>query len=258
MLNQPFHDFLYHFYQSPRGRSLLTQEQVLIDSCVSKVFGFYLVQLGISSDQNILKKSRVNRNFVIDEFKPNTLPHDFIQADLDYLPISKDSVDVVLLPHTLEAVKDPYHLLRQVDHMLVPEGHVLITGFNPLGCQILRHRLGQDRKHFKQANLVQEKRVIDWLNVLGYDIIKINYSSMSCTSSAKTSKLLKWLETWLDNLGIDLGNVYCILAQKRVGSPTPVGLNWRLANWLPIKKGRITASTNRTQTNVKRTQNAKS
>lgn len=251
MQNQPFHDFLYHFYQSPGGQSLLNQEQALIDNCLAKLFGYYLVQLGISCEQSLLINSRVSRNFVIDEFKSDTLPHDFIQADLDYLPISNDSVDVVLLPHTLEAVQDPYHLLRQIDHMLVPEGHVLITGFNAFGCQIIRHRFGEDRKGFKQANLVQEKRVIDWLNVLGYDIQKINYSSMSCTSSVKTSKILSVIERWFDSLGIDLGNVYCILAKKRVGSPQPVGLNWRLANWLPMKKGRITA-TNRTQNNAKR------
>lgn len=242
MQNQPFHDFLYHFYQTPKGQSLRQQEQALIDSCIAKLFGFYLVQLGISCEESILGTSRVGRNFVIDESKPETLPHDFIQADLDYLPISSDSVDVVVLPHTLEAVKDPYHLLRQVDQMLRPEGKVLITNFNPYGCMTLRLRMGEHSKGFKQANLVPDKRVIDWLNVLGYDIEKINYSSVSCKAMVKRGKLAEFGEKWLDRIGIELGNLYCILATKRVASATPVGLNWRLSNWMPMKKGRVSVT----------------
>lgn len=250
MQNQFFQSFLYEFYQTPKGCSLLLDEQLLIENALSKVFGYYLVQLGITCERNLVSSSRVSRKIITDAHLPETLDpallNEFVQADIDYLPFQTDAIDAVVMPHTLESVEDPYHLLRQVDKMLVPEGHMLITGFNPLGCQIIRQRLGENREAFKQANLVKEQRVVDWLNVLGYDIEKISYSSLSCVTKEpetyKPSEFLMTLENWMDKIGIDLGNIYCVLAKKRVASPTPVGLNWRLANWQPIKKGRIIAN----------------
>lgn len=250
MRNLAFQTFLSRFYQTPKGLSLLNDEKLLIDRSLAKVFGYYLVQLGITCDEDLTKNCRVSHKVFADLAFPKYLTpetiQEFVQADLNYLPFRNDSIDAVVMPHTLEAVSDPYHLLRQVDKMLVPEGHILITGFNPFGCQIIRQKLGENRQSFAQANLVKESRVVDWLNVLGYEIEKVTYSSLSCVTkdieTYQPSRFLLSLEHWMDKVGLDLGNVYCVLAKKKVGSPTPVGLNWRLAPWQTVKKGRIIAS----------------
>ena len=56
-----------------------------------------------------------------------------IRADYDALPIATNSVEAVLLPHTLEHAARPHELLREVDRVLVGEGNVVICGFSPLG-----------------------------------------------------------------------------------------------------------------------------
>lgn len=251
MQNLPFQKFLSDFYQTPKGRSLLTDERLLIEKSLEKVFGYYLVQLGISSNEDLIQNSRISRKVIADSVFPTHLSaekvQEFVQTDLNYLPFKDDSVDAVVMTHTLESVSDPYHLLRQVDKMLVPEGHILITGFNPFGCQVIRQKMGENRLIFKQANLVKESRVVDWLNVLGYQIQKISYSSLSCVTkdiaTYQPSRFLLAMEYCMDKVGLDLGNLYCILAKKKVGSPTPVGLNWRLAPWQTVKKGRVIANT---------------
>lgn len=239
MTNPPFQTFLYRFYQTEKGRALFRQEKHLVDQALAQVFGLYLVQLGITSSQSMLENSRVGFKLVTDQDHLACDGMEFVQSDIDYLPFKADTIDVAVMPHTLETVPDPYHLLRQVDQMLIPEGHLLITGFNPLSCQTMRNRVGEYRRAFKQANLLRAHRVIDWLNVLGYDIEMVNYSSISCLSREEHDMGWQWVERiegWLNRAGFDFGNVYCILAKKRIASPTPVGLNWRLSNWLPMKK----------------------
>ncbi|MPQ75785.1 class I SAM-dependent methyltransferase [Hydrogenovibrio sp. JE_KL2] len=250
MQNLTFQTFLSRFYKTPKGLSLLNDEKLLLERSLEKVFGYYLLQLGISCEDDLVQNSRVSRKVFADAIRPAHLSSEKIQAfvltDLNYLPFKDDSIDAVLLPHTLESVSDPYHLLRQVDKMLVPEGHVLITGFNPFGCHVIRQKFGENSQIFKRANLVKESRVVDWLNVLGYEIQKISYSSLSCVTkdieSYQPSGFLLMLEHWMDKVGLDLGNVYCIVAKKKVGSPTPVGLNWRFAPWQTVKKGRVIAN----------------
>lgn len=259
MTNPPFQTFLYRFYQTEKGRALFRQEKHLVDQALAQVFGLYLVQLGITSSQSLLDNSRVSFKVVTNPESLRIDGADFIQSDLDYLPIKADSTDVVFMPHTLESVVDPYHLLRQVDQMLIPEGHVLISGFNPVSCQVMRNRLGENRHAFRQANLLRAHRVIDWLNVLGYDIEMVHYSSISCLAREEHDLGWRWVERiegWLNRAGFDFGNVYCILAKKRIASPTPVGLNWRLSNWLPMKKRRamVTNRVNRRGRNAHRMQ----
>jgi hypothetical protein len=52
----------------------------------------------------------------------------------------------VVLPHALELARDPHHALREVERVLVPEGRVVISGFNPASLWGLRQRAGRMRR----------------------------------------------------------------------------------------------------------------
>jgi SAM-dependent methyltransferase len=239
-----FQQSLQKWFQTPTGQALLQQERALIEKAIPNLFGYYLVQIGAAypSPESLLDASRIPHKVLLDQqhtLYPGML---FVQADLDYLPVQKESVDVVFLPHTLESVEDPYHLLRQVDRMLVPEGHIVITGFNPYGCAILRQRVKASKTNFKEAHLMKMERIVDWLNLLGYDIELAQYSQVTCLGlgEGEQSVSYRWMEKFergLEKMGMHLGNVYVLVARKRVDSPKPVGLDWRLANWLPVNKG---------------------
>ncbi len=232
MTNQTFQMFLSHFYLTEKGSRFLKEEQALLSHSLNRVFGYFIVQIGKTTGQDLLKESRINFKVLVDQSLPNEHANEYIQADIDYLPFKKESIDAVFIPHTLEAVSDPYHLLRQIDKMILAEGHLIITGFNPLGSQIVSARFGEYRREFKQAHFIKESRVIDWLNLLGYDIECVHYQN----------KNKNFFLSFLKKIGIEFGSVYLILAKKRVESQTPVGLNWRLSNWLPVKKGQAVAN----------------
>lgn len=240
-----FQQSLNHWYSTGPGRAILAQEKALVDSAIQNLFGYFLVQLGVPSSANLIASSRIKYKLLIDpslEYESTQAlkdPHcHLIRADLDYLPIGKEKADVVLLPHTLEAAADPYYLLRQVDSMLVPEGHVVITGFNPYGCFIMRHRWFKRDRVFDQAKLETSQRIKEWLQVLGYDIQIQRYSSVTCfvqrSSKGGTIRLVEWFERRLSGLGLQFGNAYCLVAKKRVDSPTLVGSKWQMPRWMAI------------------------
>lgn len=268
-VNKGLQQFLRQWYETPAGSLLYQQERRLLEQGIGQLFGYYLVQLGCPAELDWLQASRVSQKLVLDEMLPgaaynrqkavesvyenkqetqNHTVH-FALADLDYLPLAKESIDVMLLPHTLESVQDPYYLLRQVDGVLVPEGHIVLTGFNPFACGIIKNRLGKQGKSLRQANLVRSRRVIEWLEVLGYEVEDVNFSTISCyADSAEDNSFLGWrslerLEAALNRVGLQFGNVYCIVARKRVDSPRLVGLSWKSQRWFNWgKAGQLAAN----------------
>ncbi|WFE68419.1 methyltransferase domain-containing protein [Thiomicrospira sp. R3] len=248
MQTHRFQAFLREWFSSRVGAALFAQERDLVEKELARLFGYYLLQIGHISSSGILSTSRIKNKIIIDDQALFTAEQ-LVVANLDFLPFKAESVDVIVMPHTLESVPDPYHLVRQVDSILRSEGALVITGFNSIGCTVLRSRLGSARKDLRKAHFINMHRIIDWLNLLGYEIKVAKHGPISCLANRK-GRLDSWFwntierfERWLDKVGIHFGNVYIIVAKKRDITPKPVGLDWKLANWLPLSnKGRVAAS----------------
>ena len=258
-MSQGFQQFLRQWFQSSPGRVVYNQEKLLVDKAVENLFGYFLVQLGCVSKENLAQKSRIACKVLVGE----TLAQEsavkvginWVQAELDFLPIGKDKADVVFLPHTLETVDDPYYLLRQVDTMLLPEGHIVLTGFNKIACMPLRLKYFSNLSGFKQAKYRRANKIKEWLEVLGYEVKAVKYSPVMCfTANEKYTvwaKFIEKIETGLKTIGLDFGNVYCLVAKKRVDSPTLVGLKWHLPKWQGVRNGSATNGTAVSTQNIK-------
>ncbi len=66
-----------------------------------------------------------------------------VWCDLLDLPFEAQSVDLLVMPHTLEFARDPHRLLREAERVLVPEGQLIILGFNSLSLWGARQSLGK-------------------------------------------------------------------------------------------------------------------
>lgn len=245
-MQQGFQQFLQRWFLQPSASEILSAEQRLIDAQLENKFGYYLLQVGRICEQDLLAKSRIKTKIIVDKnftscplpsFQQSHTQPDLVVADLDFLPFKTESFDLILMPHTLETVADPYHLVRQIDSILRAEGKLLISGFNPWSWQILTNKLLRKDPEFAQAHLIKMHRIIDWLNLLGYDIKVASYAP----SKGLLAKMLQ-------KLRLPQGAVYILLAEKRVASSMPVGLDWKLANWLPVRKGvRVVANSQPTK-----------
>lgn len=245
-MNQGFQFFLRQWYATQQASTLLEQEGVLVEKGLKNLFGYFLIQLGNAAPISFLNGSRVKHKVLVDNIiqtpHPSFLGVDYVQADLNFLPVAKESTDVVFMPHTLELAADPYLLLRQVDAMLVPQGHLVMSGFNPYGCAIMRFRWQAKNGPLRKANLIRLKRLAEWLEVLGYDIKWQAHAPVYCFGKREVNraglvmwffKTLEWCENKLSLVGLEFGNVYCLVAQKRVDAPKLVGKRWHTPSWMP-------------------------
>jgi SAM-dependent methyltransferase len=210
------HNSLPEWLASPAGQYLCAWEQTYFDRAVADVFGFHALQLGFPSLDG-LQANRMPYRWLACDTHPEPWPlgRDLVLCNYEALPFPDASLDVLVLPHTLELSYDPHATLREVERVLVPEGRVVICGFNPNSlwglsktCQRGFHEVG----HF-----IGQGRLRDWLKLLSFEV---ESTSFGCYRPAvKTDRWLQRL-AWMDEAGVRwwpiFGGVYGMVAVKRV------------------------------------------
>ncbi|HXF80779.1 MAG TPA: methyltransferase domain-containing protein [Usitatibacter sp.] len=156
---------LQDWFSTPLGTYLLEKEQAYLDDVTPDIFGFHALQLGLPR-VDLLRASRIAHRVRIASFD-----HPDLFARSHELPIATQSIDMVLLPHVLEFASEPHAVLREVDRMMMPEGRLVIMGFNPWSLWGLRSALGPSRKDIPwNGHFMSLLRVKDWLALLGFEV----------------------------------------------------------------------------------------
>jgi len=160
------------WFMSPLGARVLREEAVLAMQALDNVFGFELLQVGAwGPDRPLLAGARTQHTTLL---APDLRPGVTLCAPLDSLPFRSDSIDAILLPHTLELVEDPYTVLREAERVLTGQGCLLICGFNPFSGWGARHVFSQyfGRPAFPPGTqrMLSERRLRDWVALLGFDV----------------------------------------------------------------------------------------
>lgn len=214
----------------PLGDWVLACEKRILARFSANLFGYYLLQVGgFPLDDDYLQECPVRLKVRIDMQPTALATGPFIQARAEYLPVATDSVDVVVLPHTLDFASDPHQVLREVERVLIPEGRLLLTGFNPWSLWGLwRLFLGRGGKLPWQGNFLAYTRIEDWLNLMGFDI---EYSEFRIfrppIKHAGIARRLHFLERIGKRLLSILGGVYIVRAVRRVSTVTPIRPAWK-------------------------------
>jgi SAM-dependent methyltransferase len=123
------------------------------------------MQLGMP-EVDLLRESRIaHRVRIAAADRPD------VYAKCHELPLATHSIDMVLLPHVLEFAAEPHAILREVDRVMMPEGRLVIVGFNPWSLWGLRSSVGFSRNDYPwNGRFVSLPRVKDWLALLGFDV----------------------------------------------------------------------------------------
>lgn len=235
------------------GRYMLAWEQARLDHAVADAFGFHALQLGLP-ELDGLRANRMPHRWVASdslvlpealvlppldaELLSTQAPHQPIalHCEFDALPFPDASIDLVVLPHALELARDAHHTLREVERVLVPEGRVVIAGFNPASLWGLRQRAGRIKQGLglrrdgplflpRAGEFLGYWRLRDWLRLLGFEV---EAGRFGCWRPPLRSQ--PWLErcAWMDRVGHNwwpvLGSVYFLQAIKRVRGMRLVGL----------------------------------
>jgi SAM-dependent methyltransferase len=222
--------------KSPPGEVLLTWEQRRMDEAVADIFGYHAVQLGLPA-LDALRNNRMPHRWVASDAPPvGAAMAIALHCEYDALPFPSASVDLLVLPHTLELARDPHETLREVERVLVPEGRVVITGLNPASLWGLRQRAGHARRGLglgrreplylpSSGEFIGYWRLRDWLRLLSFEV---EAGQFGCWRPPLRSNA--WLQRWdwMESVGEHwwpvLGAVYQVVAVKRVRGMRLVGL----------------------------------
>ena len=235
-------DELARWLATPPGRYLLEWEQSRVDQVVVDMFGFHALQLGLCQLDALRGNRMPHRWCASDRCGPaaGTEAHGAattavaLHCDFDALPFPTSSIDLVVLPHTLEFARDAHRTLREVERVLVPEGRVVIFGFNAASLWGLRQRIGRLRMRAggradpflpRGGEFLGYWRLRDWMRLLGFEL---EGGRFGCYAPPLASQ--RWLQrfAWMDRIGDRwwpvLGAVYSVVAVKRVRGMRLVGL----------------------------------
>ncbi len=89
-----------------------------------------------------------------------------------HLPFADKSVDVCLLAHTLPWCTNPHRLLRETEWVLIDDGWLVISGFNPISLMGLRKLVPVLRKTSPyNSRMFTLMRQLDWLSLLNFEVL---------------------------------------------------------------------------------------
>ena len=246
---------LTNWLKTPPGTYLLAWEQSHFDQAVSDIFGYHALQFGLP-ELDALQANRMPHKWLAQTYLPGAAvlvpaqgypvngmetnsissPRVALLADSASLPFPEGSLDLVILPHTLELGSDPHSALREVARVLVPEGRVVISGFNPASLWGLRQRRAYLYRQFGYGELFLPQageyigywRLRDWLRLLNFEVESAHFG---CYRPALTSQ--PWLDRfdWMDTAGERwwpiFGAVYFLVAVKRVRGMRLLEPGWK-------------------------------
>jgi SAM-dependent methyltransferase len=254
-----FSDFL----ASAAGKYMLDWEQRQLDQAVVDIFGYHALQLGLPRLDGLRENRMPLRCLALEggdgrwpephlpygrpvpaacagttDLPPGGRREAAMVTRFDELPFASQSIDLLVLPHVLEFAQEPHSVLREADRVLVPEGQIVITGFNPASLWGARHWVGRAGvRPFLPASsqMIALPRLKDWLKLLSFDV---NRGRFGCYAPPVRSEA--WIARWsfLEKAGDRwwpvLGSVYALTAVKRVNGMRLVGMVRKRAERRPV------------------------
>ncbi len=250
---------------SPPGRYILAWEQAELDRVVFNVFGYHALQLGLPQLDALRENRMPGRGLVLDSASGASAPFTYpprpqaqpivgpdlppsspppltpaipserhapdgraaVWCDFLDLPFEAQSVDLIVMPHTLEFTRDPHRLLREAERVLMPEGQLIILGFNSLSLWGARQSVGKmTGRPFVPAahDLIAFTRIKDWIKLLGFELERGRFG---CYRPPLVGE--KWLSRFAfmeqagDRWWPIFGAAYMVTAVKRVRGMRLVG-----------------------------------
>jgi SAM-dependent methyltransferase len=240
------YDAVLAWFDSPLGRSLQAVEAHRLRTALPGLYGCNALQLGRIGKMDLLDASVAPTRIIVDAagFRPGAPSSasrhaeqmltgsrtSIVCAEPDALPLDGCSIDLALLPHTLDFAADPHPILREVSRVLRPEGHVVILGFNPMSLWGLRRLLAPRSAGVPWcAHFFRLARVKDWLALLDFEFM---YGSMLYyrppMKRENSMDRFYFMEKAGDRWWPMMAAVYLIIAKKRVFGMTPLPVSWKV------------------------------
>ncbi len=217
---------LQEWYTSPAGQILSNELKDKMEMLLPNLFGYFALQIGsLGNDIDLLASSTISKkiHMAIAPSQGN------ISATPLALPFPQDTIDLIVMPHTLEFSHDPHQVLREVYRVLISEGHLVLIAFNPLSMMGLTKLLLTRSKRVPwTGHFYTARRLKDWLALLDFTILKTQ--RVGFRPPIQNMRVQQRLEVLnkMQRFGMGrVGDIQIFVAQKRVLTLTPRPQPWR-------------------------------
>ena len=218
---------LADWFTGPLGTMLLEQERAIVERSLECAFGLHCLQVGSwGAPETFLSLARTRRTALI---ASSSGAGAALVAEPSALALQSDSVDVMLLPHTLEFASEPHEVLREVARVLTGEGELFVLGFEPLGGWSLRNRFTRGGFPPGIERTIPAQRLADWLKLTGFEVGSTErFLYVPPLASLRSGRAAGLFERIGRRAWPRLSGAYLLRARKRVYSMTPVRLRSRV------------------------------
>ncbi len=218
---------LQNWYSTSLGGAILTEMSTLLNGMLPDIFGYQGLQVGqISQNYNLLESAGLHKKLILGTV--TGVSGIDIGADALNLPVASQTMNVVVLPHTLDFCSDPHQALREADRVLTNDGHLVLVGFNPYSIWGFRHFLTSWRGVVPwNGEFYSRGRVGDWLSLLNFRILQEETFFMrppvSHSGLLGRTRILERSQPMLGRLG----GIYIIHARKQTIPMSMMRSKWR-------------------------------
>lgn len=209
------------------GVDLLAEEQQLFAQLLERHFGKHALLIGVPEQYPLLNATQIPCHSLVTPLNSRQATTT-IESDFHELPILTGSIDLVLLPHTLEFVANPRHLLAEACRVIKPEGLMLVSGFNPYGTWGLKKWFANGHATPWAGHMIPSRQLKNWLQLA--DFALEDHKSALYRPPIKQASMYKKLH-FLECIGKTcfpaFGGVYVLQARAKVIPLTPIKMKWK-------------------------------
>lgn len=211
------------------GQRLLETEELQCSRLLERHFGKHAILIGVPHQYAMLDSTKIPCHALVTPLVSRDNKSGYIDGDFHDLPLLTGSVDLVLLPHTLEFIDNPRQLLAEACRIIKPEGLIVITGFNPYSTWGLKKIITKHKKNIPWGgNFIHSYKIKNWLKLADFAIE--NHTSALFSPPINQPQLYNKFH-FLERIGRKcfpvFGGVYLIVARAKVIPLTPIRLKWK-------------------------------
>jgi SAM-dependent methyltransferase len=215
----------------PLGSTVMKAENEVLLQWLERCYGKHAALIGVPAQYSLLKTSPILNQQLLTPLAQHNKQIRSIESDWDNLPISSGSVDLVLLPHTLEYINHPRQVLAEACRITKPEGSLVIFGFNPYSLWGLDKSINVAEGHasaIREGRLLLPGAIKQWLSLADFELItQKTFLFRPPLMQQRLFQHLKFFEWLGSKLHLPFGGIYMLIAKAKVIPLTPIRLHWK-------------------------------
>ncbi len=217
---------LEEWYLTPAGQNLYKALQLKLEVLLPELFGYHALQIGgLADDIDLISSSKIGQKLymTLSTEKGNVVANPLA------LPFPQNTLDLIVLPHTLDISPKPHQVLREIHRVMISEGHLVLIGFNPISMMgISKAMLMRSQRAPWAAHFYTARRLKDWLSLLGFKLLTIEHVGMQPPiQNEKFQQRMQFLNK-AERVGLGrLGGLQILVAKKRELTLTPMLQPWK-------------------------------